>query len=67
MEFKCCAYEIKTNAGEPIEVNLRLISPEIPKDEEQAKQFYNELISLLYGTGRLELVKIIEYGTIVED
>jgi hypothetical protein len=67
MEFKCRGYEIKTNAGEPIEVNLRLISPEIPKNEEQATQFYNELISLLYSTKSLKIVRAVEYGTPVED
>ena len=67
MEFKCCAYEIKTKAGESIKVDLELISPEIPKNEEQAKQFYNELISLLYGDDKLEIVRVMEYPLPVED
>ena len=62
MEFKCCGYGIKTNAGEPIKINLELISPQIPKDEKQAMQFYNELISLLYGEGNLKITKIIKFN-----
>lgn len=58
MKFICCAYEIKTKSGEPIKVNLELIALKIPKDEEQAMQFYNELISLLYGEGKLEIARI---------